>query len=288
MSEFPSVEIIETAWQASGADICILVEGETELDDVWYYRQWFGDRSRTLTFFPQNGWEQVRRGVETLRRQLGHLQVYGIIDRDFEPVATTITVPADHILRTRRYALENHLLDPDCWYKCVAQFQLRSPRPAWASPELVREHITALYRKCLPMTAYNWALREARQVDHQAFSGLPDKKRTHLTDPEQLDGRDPVADLHEVAALMSISTNLGDIYNDKLAHLHTCDLPKLEEFVNGKSVIKLFRQSFPIQPLKIKAWNDMLSAYIYHCPQPPTDLGTLIEVIIRDAQQSTP
>ncbi len=216
MREFPSIGVIETAWQASGAEICVLVEGETELDDVWYYRQWFGDRSRTLTFFPQNGWEQVRRGVATLRSQLGHIQVYGILDRDFEPAVAPGEVPDDHILRTRRYATENHLLDPDCWYRCVTQFLQRSPRPEWASPDLVKAHITTLYRECLPITAYNWTLREARQIDHQAFRYLPEKKQEYLSHPQQLEGRDPIVELQETAALMSISTNLGQIYADKL------------------------------------------------------------------------
>ena len=42
MAGYPTFTEIEVAWRASGSGLCIIVEGETELQDPWFYQQWFG------------------------------------------------------------------------------------------------------------------------------------------------------------------------------------------------------------------------------------------------------
>lgn len=64
---YPTLSEIEVKWRASGSGVCIIVEGETELEDAWFYNYWFGNRSREVTFFPQDGWEIVVDAVMTLR-----------------------------------------------------------------------------------------------------------------------------------------------------------------------------------------------------------------------------
>ncbi|MCX6068330.1 MAG: DUF4435 domain-containing protein, partial [Chloroflexi bacterium] len=107
---------IELAWRASGNGLCIIVEGETAQDDAWYFGKWFNNRAQDFTFFPQNGWEQVINAVTVLRPILGSKKVYGIRDRDFEPLVSLTPFPADGILRTPKYTLENYLLDSSCWH----------------------------------------------------------------------------------------------------------------------------------------------------------------------------
>lgn len=283
MSGFPTTDVIATAWRKSGAGICVLVEGETERDDAWYYSFWFGNRVREVTFFPQDGWEQVAVGVQTLRRSLGEKRVYGIIDRDFESPPTYPPVPANGILRTRKFATENYLLSPDCWFQCIEPYLLRSTRPEWASRDQVSAKIDALYHECLPITGYNWTLREARRIDFNAFRRLAESDRKDRVHPDQLLSRNPAADLNGIAATMAIVDDLGAIYQERLAYLQTCDPATLEELVNGKFVMKRLRQSFPLQPLQAKTWDDMLSSYVFRCPHPPSDLAALVDAIVADA-----
>ena len=52
---------------SSGTGAIVIVEGETFQEDCWFFGQWFGDRAREVTFFPQNGWMKVRAAVAELR-----------------------------------------------------------------------------------------------------------------------------------------------------------------------------------------------------------------------------
>ena len=101
-----SLTDIEAKWRAAGSGVCVIVEGETEQDDPWYYNKWFSDLAREVTFFHQDGWLQVVTAVAQLRQLLGEKKVYGIIDRDFEtPVYAPF--PPDGLVRTQKYTLEN-------------------------------------------------------------------------------------------------------------------------------------------------------------------------------------
>lgn len=131
MSRYPTITEIEIKWRKSRRGICIIVEGESEMDDPWFYQQWFGGLSKEITFFPQNGWEQVASAVSALRAKLGVKQVYGIIDRDFAPTVTYNPFPMDGLLRTTKYTLENYLLDPQYWFAALRPLMLRSPKPGW-------------------------------------------------------------------------------------------------------------------------------------------------------------
>lgn len=59
MSSYPTISDIEMRWRASGSGVCVIVEGQTEQDDAWFYNRWFGNQAREITFFPQDGWTRV-------------------------------------------------------------------------------------------------------------------------------------------------------------------------------------------------------------------------------------
>jgi len=284
MTTYATLGDVEIAWRSSGSGVCVLVEGETELEDAWFYNRWFGDRAREITFFPQDGWERVVAAVAELRARLGPKYVYGILDRDFEDPPAYPPVPADGILRTSKYTLENYLLDPDCWYRYVRPLTLRTPKPGWNTPVEVRATIEGLYQECLPLSAYNWTLRQAQHLDKAAFLGLRDADKEYKEHPKALENlRDVSAYLRSLQEQLGIADDLGQTYTDRLSYLQTLALADLEKLVSGKYVLKLLQERFPLRLSGNQAWDDVLGAYLHGCPDPHPDLVNLVELILQDA-----
>lgn len=281
----PSLSDIEIKWRASGSGVCILVEGETEFDDAWFYGRWFGDRAREVTFFPQDGWSRLVSAVGSLRNSLGAKKVYGIVDRDFEqPVYSP--VPADGILRTRKYTLENYLLSPQCWFELVHPFMQRRSRPTWTTEKDVRATLEGLYRECIPLSAYNWVLHQARALDDAAFACLAEREKEYATHPAALDGwGDVPGRLRRIQTEMGLLDDLAVLYTDRLADLQQLSLTELEEVVTGKAVMTLLRSRFPLDLTSKQAWDDLLGSYVHKCPDPPDDLRDLVDVIVEDAHR---
>ncbi len=280
---YPTLSEIEIKWRASGSGVCILVEGETELEDAWFYNTWFGDRAQEVTFFPQDGWNRVVSAVRSLRTSLGDKRVYGIIDRDFEQPDYD-SLPDDGILRTRKYTLENYLLSPRCWFEFVRPFLQRRPEPIWETVDDVQVTIEELYRECIPLSAYNWTLHRAQALDAATFRVLDDKDKTYARHPQALNGwGDVPARLGEIQNRMGLSDDLTRLYNDRLAELQDFSLAELEEVVTGKAVLTLLKESFPLGLSSKQAWDDMLGAYVDKCPDPPDDVRTLVDLIVEDA-----
>ena len=125
MSRYPEGDALLAVCRA-GLGKLVIVEGETDYDDPYFYGRWFGDLARELTFIPQNGHEKVLKAVQDLRTRLSPArEVYGIRDRDFSDdsawQAQANAIPTDGVLFTRWYTLENYLLVPDGWFKAVAR-----------------------------------------------------------------------------------------------------------------------------------------------------------------------
>jgi hypothetical protein len=76
MNTYPTLSDIEIRWQTAGG-VCIVVEGETDQDDAWFYNRWFNNRSSQVTFYPQNGWEKVTAAITELRQRNPGNPVYG-------------------------------------------------------------------------------------------------------------------------------------------------------------------------------------------------------------------
>ena len=286
MTTYPSLRDIEISWRASGSGVCVLVEGETELEDAWFYNTWFGDRAREITFFPQDGWQKIVTAVASLRTRLGRRRVYGIIDRDFAGPPTYPPVPTDGILRTSKYTLENYLLDPECWYRYIRPHGRRTPKPGWSTPDEAQATIEGLYRECLPLSAYNWTLQQARSLDEAAFHRLREDDRKYKEHPKALDNMGDVeAHLRGLQKQMGLSADLGQVYADRLAYLQTLTLADWEGVVSGKYVLRLLRERFPLRLSGNQAWDDVLGAYVDGCPDPHPDLVNLVELILQDAQK---
>ena len=83
---------------------------------------------------------------------------------------------------------------------------------------------------------------------------------------------------------MGLSTDLGQMYEEQLARLRRMPQDRLEEVVSGKVVLKLLSEQFPLRLSGQASWDDMLSAYLFHCPDPPPDLANLVIAILTDAR----
>jgi hypothetical protein len=283
MAGYPSLTDIEVKWRTSGSGVCLIVEGETNLDDPWFYQQWFGSEARRFTFFAQDGWVKVQEAVAALRITLGSKKVYGIIDRDFEPTVTYPPVPANGIVRTQRYTLENYLLNEECWFKYVQPHTQRMPKPGWSTLEETRTTLLNLYRRCLPLSAYNWTLREARQLNEAAFKALPVNDQQYREHPKAIENVDVSAHLTRLQAAMGLAEDLPPMYQARLAQLQTMTPDEWAELVSGKYVLKVLKETFPLRLGSDKAWDDVLAAYTFICRAPPDDLVTLLEIIWQDA-----
>ncbi|MBN2005162.1 MAG: DUF4435 domain-containing protein [Anaerolineae bacterium] len=117
-------------WLAPTA-VCVIVEGETEAKDPFFYRHWFDYLAARVQFFPQDGCDKVEDAVIELRHLLSPKRVYGIVDRDFAPATIYPPLPPDGILRTPWYTLENYLLDPNCWAAYFRPYAAKNPTPGW-------------------------------------------------------------------------------------------------------------------------------------------------------------
>jgi hypothetical protein len=139
---------------AAGQGTLVVVEGEHRQDDEWFFGQWFGHLGPQITFFAQNGWEQVVAAVTYLRGELPHRASFGIIDGDFiDSTRESSSDPGIH--RLPRYTLENYLLEPEGWFR-VATLVTRGALPdGWRSVEDVERRIDDAFVECLPLAAFN-------------------------------------------------------------------------------------------------------------------------------------
>ncbi len=281
MTTYPMPSDIEVQWRTSGSGVCVIVEGETELEDAWFYNRWFANRAREVTFFPQDGWKKVVAAVAALRSTLGDRRVFGIIDRDFENYVAYGAVPSDGILRTRKATLENYLLDPACWFRYVQPHTLRAPRPGWASVTEVQATFLGLYKECAPLAAFNWTLRQARRLNSAAFQALRRSDQEYKEHPTALANLGDVSTyLRGLLPPAALGVDLGQMYQNRVAVLDDMLLAELEQVVSGKYVLRLLSERFPLGLSGRQAWDDVLSAYLFYCPDPPADLKQLVDLIL--------
>lgn len=280
MSGYPQGEILLARCRA-GLGKIVIVEGESDDQDPYFYNRWFGDRARELTFLPQNGCERVVQAVAELRAALGPTrEVYGIRDRDFcEDADVREALPGDGVLRPGRYTLENYLLEPEGWFEVVRLVHRGAIPAGWDSLDAVTEQIVDAYRRCLPVAAFNWTVQ-------QEYARLP-------ADPTGacLGYRQHPQAIHE-AALAQLDAwgreraaigSLRDVFAAELDRLGGGTLDEWQRRVTGKAVLKVFHAAFPgVRGVKAPALLDNL--YINTYPRPPDDLEHLIDRLL----QATP
>lgn len=276
MSSYPQGEVLLARCRA-GLGKIVIVEGESVDQDPYIYGRWFGDLARELTFLPQNGCEKVVKAVAELRAQLAPLhEVYGIRDRDFceDEVldAQDRDIPADGVLRPRRYTLENYMLDPDVWFE-VIKLVHRSTLPAgWDAVAEVESRVLDAYRSCLALAAWNFTVK-------QEYERLPadptDARLGYKAHPNAMP-TDPPAKLDEWGKKRG-APSLADAFTAELTRLQSATFTEWQRRVTGKAVLKTFQQSFPAAGARHNLLDNL---YMDRCPEPPADLAHLVRKIL--------
>jgi len=286
MNGYPLVDELEVTIRA-GRGVAIIVEGQSPEEDPWFYDQWFGDRARQVTFFPQDGWLRVIEAVAELRRRCPDVPVYGIIDRDFsEDKALDADFATLGILRTSSYTLENYLLDPTCW---AAVFRLIFRRhggapDGWDQAERVQEHIETACRSCLDLIAYNRVIKYVGDSYRELAQATAEGDREYLHHPDAFTKIGPVARLAAWGQQMGCLEDLGARFHEHRAALETAGVADWRKVVSGKYVLHVLQRRFPLLPGAGKfGLSHYLNLYLDRCPDPPADLTRIVERIIADA-----
>lgn len=260
-----------TACEA-GLGTIVLTEGDDKRDDPFFYGRWFGDKALAVSFFPQNGWPKVIEGVAELQRQLPARRVYGIIDRDFASdevlAAQDCALPPEGILRTRRYTLENYLLEAPGWFALVKLLHRDAPPVGWATIADVERRIEDAYRRCIRLGAWNYVVHVENV--RTGRDGWP--YREH---PDSV----PAGAETQLAAWghgRGAPEPLDEQFRahcDRLSAMSPVGWP---QWITGKAVLRALHETLPFRlPLQ-----HLLTLYIERRPQPPDELAALIARLI--------
>jgi hypothetical protein len=286
MNGYPVVDELEVTVRA-GRGVAVIVEGENAEEDPWFYGQWFGDRARQVTFFPQDGWTRVIDAVAELRRRCPDVPVYGIIDRDF---AEDEALDADYatlgILRTASYTLENYLLDPTCWaavFRLIFRRQGGAP-DGWDQAELVQGHIEAAYRSCLDLAAHNRVIKYVWDSYRELAIAAAERDRSYRDHPDAFKEIHAAARLVALGAQIGCPEDLGARFAAVRATVERAGLAGWQQMVSGKYVLHVLQSRFPLLPGAGRfGLSHYLNLYLDRCPEPPVDLTRIVERIIADA-----
>lgn len=278
MSKYVSGQALVTKCRA-GRGVLVMVEGETEHDDPYVYGRWFGDLAREVSFFPQNGWEKVVVAVNELREAIPDRHVFGIVDRDFADdailTAQEQATPADGVFRTRRYTLENYLLEPEGWAAVAAMVHRGAAPGLWATIEGVTAMISEAYRACVRLAAWNWIVStECRRAPQHTIGSLGHKEH-----PDALPG-DPAQALLVWGLQRAAPSSLADEFVACLARLERMDLQQQSNWVTGKTVLKVLLRDFPMPVGPRPHINVLMNLYLTVHPTPPAELAGLVRRII--------
>jgi len=278
----PSLDELEIEL-STGSGVAIIVEGNSYEDDPWFYGQWFGDRAREVTFYPQNGWHQVVAAVAALRERSIGVPVYGIVDRDFcEDHELDAEFESKGILRTPRYTLENYLLDPACWATVFKRIFRRNPADArgWDDQQRVTNFISDAYRDCMELAAHNWVVGTITAK----YASLTTPSRDYLTNHRAVKDKQAVLQsLVNWGANIGASEDLSQLFNAKLCQMILVR-ERLSQQISGKYVLERLLDMSPGSPNKKRFPLDhYLNLYMESCSTPPADLVNLIERIIKHA-----
>jgi hypothetical protein len=281
----PSLDELEIEL-STGSGVAIIVEGNNYKDDPWFYGQWFGDRAREVTFYPQNGWHQLVAAVTALRERSIGVPVYGIIDRDFcEDHELDARFESKGILRTPRHTLENYLLDPACWATVFKRIFRRNPADArgWDDERRVTNLISDAYRDCLALAAHNWVVGTITAK----YASLTTPSRNYLTNHTAVKHKEAVLQsLVNWGANIGASEDLRKLFDDKLSQLEIATIETHSQQVSGKYVLERLLDMSPGSPNnKHFSLDHYLVLYMESCSAPPADLVNLIERIIEHARR---
>jgi hypothetical protein len=145
----------------------------------------------------------------------------------------------------------------------------------------VQATILGLYKECAPLAAFNWTLRQARLLDPAAFQTLRRSDQEYKEHPKALANLGDVPTfLRGLLPQATLNVDLGKMYQDHLAAMADMPLADLEQVVSGKYVLRLLSERFPLRISGRQTWDDVLSAYMFNCPDPPADLVQLVDLFL--------
>lgn len=265
MARHPTGTALLAACRA-GQGVLIIVEGEREEDDAWFYNRWFAPQATNVTFIAQNGWEQVVRAVAELRSVYPRRRLFGLVDRDHTPGDVIIrqlsAVPEDGVFRTTRFTMENHLLEPG---PLLELLRLIDRGEAWTFDRVASALLHA-FRRHVSMAAYNRAVWEiARDGGDARFVSHPDGVPT-----------DAAAALAAMASPRAASA--ATVFQSTLAALSVAPLAELHQHVSGKYVVRSLDREFP--GLKGLDAGRRLALLAGQATAPPADLAGLVHHIL--------
>lgn len=289
MSGYKSLDDLEVVLR-SGAGVAIICEGEDYREDEFFYKEWFGQIGRSVTFHAQDGWERVQDAVTELRRRGTPVPVYGLLDRDFTPDAEIArqSDPAfdGFCYRLPRYDLESYLLDPEGWLAVLQKLLFRrEPQiPAgWDTIQSVADQIHGIYRAALPIAAHNWTTHRLHEI-HAMQSGFSNKR--YLTSLQALEKLDVETAVVNWASSFGASEVARETYRERLAFLRaTADsLDEMQKHVSGKLVFHELHRRIPCAPNRQQPDRMYLAdRYLEYRPKPPPEVDTLIQRILSRA-----
>ncbi|WP_437300090.1 hypothetical protein [Sorangium sp. So ce426] len=288
MSAYKSLDELEIVLR-SGAGIAIICEGEDYREDEFFYKEWFGDLGRMVTFHAQDGWKCVQDAVNELRRRGTPVPVYGILDRDFTPdeeLARQSEPSFDGTCyRLSRYDLESYLLDPEGWLSVLRRVLWRREGrvpEGWDTVDAVADRIRGFYREALPIGAHNWTVRHVADVHgaQPSFVG-----RSYLTAVQALATVNAEDGLATWASAFGAQDTAHEVYRERLAFLRARedDLDELRKHVSGKLVFQEIHRTIPCAR-KRPDRMDLAERYLDQCREPPADLAALIRLILSRAE----
>lgn len=285
MSPYPLLDELEISVRA-GRGVAVILEGESFEEDPWYYGQWFGNRAREVTFFPQDGWAQVFTAVAELRTRCPEVPVYGIIDRDFADDGALDADFAAGIVRTPLFTLENYLLDPECWaavFRLIFRRQGGAPG-GWDDAGQVANHISTAYRTCLDLAAHNLVVKHACTAYRNLAMQTPEPDRRYREHPDAFKQTPPAARLAAWGTSMDCPEPLDVRFAHEQARMAALGEQGWPTVVSGKHVLKVLQAQFPLLAGAGKfGLSHYLNLYLDRCPDPPADLAALIDRIVADA-----
>ncbi len=279
-----SLPSVEEILQRTGSGIAVIVEGESEKDDPYFYGRWFGGHAKTFTFFAGGNWQGVINSVQKLRQEIPSLPVFGIIDRDYadddEWEAFNAQFPQTHVLKMPKFTLENYLLNPEGWFRVFCLIFRNNPPSGWDSPKAIEQKIREAYKNCLPLAAHNWVIKFGNEHYKDRAEQTPERERKYLEHPDALKGLDPESKLRQWGEKIGSVEDFGNLYRERLNCLQEMTPDEWTKFVSGKFVLRILHRQFPRRPGRGQFDIDhYLDLYLDKYPQPPKDLDDILQKI---------
>lgn len=281
MARYPTGDALLAACR-TGRGAIVIVEGESDEDDAWVLKQWFGAQAMRLAFIPQNGWREVVKAVAALRAELPHRAVYGLRDRDFTAEGGYAHwqegVPEDGVFVTPRSCIESYLLEPAHWFSLIELLNRGELPEGWRSEEDVAAQLAHVVEDLLGACAFNRVVHE----ETGRWSEQPLLRHLSVPLPEAGGEAQQLERLAEWGRQRGAPGPLKRRHQEHLERLRALGLTDRLREVSGKDALRLFLRRLPQQRRGLPE-SYLTSLYVARCLAPPPDINAIIQRILDDA-----